>query len=518
MEAMRKMGAAVRSRFDHAPYVSDEQEEQPVKASSVVDPSAALVDPDNENFMPSSREELKMAVQAMLSDIDNLEVPRTYQLIKKSIDKMREEQEMKKLSAVDESIIRREIRKILNEAPAKPVPQVDNKLMIDQYADDPEFVSLVVNFMPSELTAKETESDKKKKLVNLQKQVERKLKSKGIRDNVELTATEIIDKILDPLNAAARDDYLSKHDVTMLEPGASNAYGPGDPAWERDVESLRKTLQAMSFDDTEKGVKKQVDTSITKAAGSILRDLSKGIKDPVNSVKKTARWLKDNATGDVAENLRLVIDAVKEVDSKFAEDMLSAIEAAPKLVPKGKEASTGDKSRDELAKAFKLKYGTNIRAIEQKAMQKFKSTSSFEGGMPELKDEVQVLILQALQDFLTIADRELAGQTKKKVISRVYDEDILNLINTNIQSNSDLAIDIALELGVFRVFFDSYFDVIKEDPEDPMLRQAAATSGLNGLDKELNNLSAGMPSEFDTGDDEEFSDEMPTPKKNSRKK
>ena len=228
MEAMRKSGASVRdSRFDYPPYVPEDN--KPIDASGVVDPSALAVDPDNKNFIPADKDELKLAVQTMLSDIDNLEIPRTYLLIKKSIDKMREEQKMENLSSVDESIIRRAIRKILIEAPSILDSQLTS---IDKYTNDPEIVDLVLSFKPSSDKAEASEDVKKKKLVNLQKQVERKLKSKGLRADVELMAAQIMDKILDPRNAAARETYLQSREVTKLDPNMSNSYGPCDHRWE----------------------------------------------------------------------------------------------------------------------------------------------------------------------------------------------------------------------------------------------------------------------------------------------
>ena len=117
---MRKSGASVRSRFDSAPYVQDDfsEDDKPINASAVVDPSAAAVDPDNKNFVPANKDELKIAVQTILSDIDNLEIPKAYQLIKKSILKMREEQTMKKKPNVEEAV-RLQIRRMLTEFWAK---------------------------------------------------------------------------------------------------------------------------------------------------------------------------------------------------------------------------------------------------------------------------------------------------------------------------------------------------------------------------------------------------------------
>jgi len=473
MEAMRKSGASVRdSRFNHPPYVPED--DKPIEPSGVVDPSATAVDPNNEKFMPSNRDELKMAVQTMLSDIDDLEIPRTYQLIKKSIDKMREEQKMKNMSSVDEAVIRHVIRKLLKESPMVSAPR---SLMIDKYADDQEIIGLVVKFMPSALKDKDA-SQKKKKLANLQQQVERKLKSKGLKVDVAFVAGQVIDKILDPLNAAARDEYLSTHDVTKLATGKSSAYGPGDPSWQKDVESLRATLKTMSFDDTEKGAKKEVDGAITVAAYRII----KKSEDPVNSVKKTARWLKDNVAGDIGQNLMSVIEIVKEQNPEFASKMLAVIEAEPKLVPKGKEAKTGDVSRDEIAKGVGVKYGTNVRDIENVAFRKFKDRISPEASVSdaELSESVEIAVMYALKDFLKV----IPG-------ADLYSDEDIEVFKQNPA--------IAAELPIFRVFLNGYLDGLDiddfiESPQDSGLRAGALESGLAVLKKELKKEMGGETS------------------------
>lgn len=476
MQAMRKSGASVRdSRFDHPPYVPED--DKPIDASDVVDPSALAVDPNNENFIPSNKDELKLAVQTMLSDIDNLEIPRTYQIIKKSIDKMREEQEMKKLSAVDESIIRRVIRSFLNEAPAISAPQSTS---IDKYATDPEIVDLVLSFKPSEKD--EGEESKKKKLVNLQKQVERKLKSKGIKADVEMMAAQVMDKILDPRNAAARDQYLKSYEVTKLDPGASASYGPGDPKWESEVKSLRSTLQGMSFD-------KEVDKGISSAA---LRIVKNHADNPVNLVKKTARWLKDNVSGDIGANLSLVIQTVIDLgDDSGDEDvkktgmsMLDVIKSQPKLVPSEKKAKTGDESRDAIASAVGVKYGTNVRGIEEEALQKFKERISPDSTVTdaELKDSVEIAVMYALKDFLNAIPE-----------SDLYSKEDIALLKSHP--------DIATELPIFRVFLNGYLDNLDVDefvdnPDNTSIKNAALRNGLRALKGELKKVFKDEPAEL----------------------
>jgi hypothetical protein len=485
MQAMRKSGASVKdSRFDHPPYVPEDN--KPIDASGVVDPSALAVDPDNKNFIPANKDELKLAVQTMLSDIDNLEIPRTYLLIKKSIDKMREEQKMENLSTVDESIIRRAIRKILNEAPSILDSQLTS---IDKYTNDPEIVDLVLSFKPSSDKAEASEDVKKKKLVNLQKQVERKLKSKGLRADVDMMAAQVMDKILDPRNAAARETYLQSREVTKLDPSMSNAYGPGDPRWESEVKSLRSLLQTMSFDDTEKGTKKEMDAGINLAA---LRIIKNPTDNPINLVKKTARWLKDNVSGDIGENLLLVIQSVIELakDSNNKEvkkagmEMLAAIKAQPGLVPSEKKSKLGDESRDEIAKAIGVKYGTNVRGIEEEALQKFKERISPDSTITdvELKDNVQIAVMYALKDFLSV------------------------IPSADLYSKEDIEVfkaspDIATELPIFRVFLNGYLDELDvdefvDDPNNVSIKSAASKSGLKALKGEIKKVFKNEPAEL----------------------
>lgn len=111
MQSMMKTGASVISRFDKDPFSSDED---PVNISDIVDPSAAAVDPTNEKFVPSNKKELKLSVLAALTDLEDVEIPKVYDLIKKSIQKLRDkEQEMKDKNRSVEESIRHNVRKIL---------------------------------------------------------------------------------------------------------------------------------------------------------------------------------------------------------------------------------------------------------------------------------------------------------------------------------------------------------------------------------------------------------------------
>jgi hypothetical protein len=498
MNPMKKSGLADKSKFDQSPYIPDVQQDQaPIDPSAVVDPSASMSDPDNDNFVPASKDELKIAVQAMLSDIDDLEIPVTYKLMKNTIKKMREDQNMKKMNTVDETLIRRMIRKVLNvsflnEAPIGPAPSIASAprvSSIDTYANDKSIQDLVLSFKPSSENDEASVETKKKKIRNLQKQVERILKSKGLRADVDMIASQVMNKILDPRNAIAREKYLQTHGVTKLDASMPSGYGPGNAKWEKEIAQLRSSFTGLNLDDTEKGVKKEVDKGISLAALRIVKNPN---EDPINLVKKTARWLKDNVAGSVGENLALVIQAVTELGEDaddenvkiVATKMSAAVESNPVLARSGNESKSGDVSRDEIAKSIGAKYGTNVRSIEQDALRKFKARIAPSASLSdvELSESVQIAVMYALQDFLDAIPS-----------SGLYSEDDIKVLKSNPS--------IASELPIFRVFLNSYLDKLDieefvENPEDGNIRQIAIAGGLKALKKQMK-----IPTKDDLGNE-----------------
>lgn len=239
----------------------------------------------------------------------------------------------------------------------------------------------------------------------------------------------------------------------------------GSDFLDRMKSSLKRDFKNMQLDDNEK----------------VIEDVAARVKkgDPVGSIKRAARYLKDNVPGDVSKNLEAVISAVQAAgDSATAAAMSAELKINPRLVPKA--AQTGEVAREEISQAFKLKHGTNIRDIEQKAMDKFKKVSSFEGGSVELKAEVEVLVMQAMQDFVNYL--ELSGDW-------LYSPEDIDVMKNNPA--------IAAEMGTFRVFLDPYIEVTSEDPEDPALRKYAAQLGAKMLEKEAKKFQAKKPSELD---------------------
>lgn len=392
MEAMRKTGVSVKSRFDQAPYVADEQKDQPIKPTGVVDPSAAAVDPDNKNFVPSSKDELKIAVQTMLSDLNDLEIPRAYELIKKSIDKMREEQTMKKKkeSSVEESL-RLKVRNMLSEYWAK-----ENGEMV----------------------------------------------WKGAGPAPKLASGAAVQK-----------------------------FSADDPKYQAGLKRLRST-----WSPEREG---RYDASDSDA---MLKAIAARVKseDPVGSIKRAARYLKDNVPGDVGTNLNVVIDALSEFNPDAARKMKSALQSQPKLLPK--EAQTGDMSRDEIAKVMGVKHGTNIRNLEKVAMEKLKKVADIQGGDVQtisMKDTASIAVMYAMQDFIDVVTGPAKG---------LFSPDDIELFKSNPE--------MATELATFRIFLDPYLDVLVEDPENASARAQAKAEGMLALKAELKRAMKGKSEEF----------------------
>jgi len=89
-----------------------------IKVNPVVDPLAAVTDPANLDYKPRSRQELSIALNTLVDDIIDDNVPAVYDLIRNAIDNYEDEREkkiMKKNNSKIEETVRFFIRKILNE-------------------------------------------------------------------------------------------------------------------------------------------------------------------------------------------------------------------------------------------------------------------------------------------------------------------------------------------------------------------------------------------------------------------
>ena len=97
----------------------DEPAIDPVKTNPVVDPSAALTDPQNEQI-PQNKAELKISLNAIVdSQVEDIDTQKAYEAIKKTVEdlqneKLEKDHEMKKVNV--EEAIRLTVRKMIREA------------------------------------------------------------------------------------------------------------------------------------------------------------------------------------------------------------------------------------------------------------------------------------------------------------------------------------------------------------------------------------------------------------------
>lgn len=87
-----------------------------IPVNDVVDQSAAVTDPGDENFKPTNRAELRVALHALCNSIDDDRVQDTYERIMKSLDTKDEDDMAQKTDTKTEAMIRRAVRKHLQEA------------------------------------------------------------------------------------------------------------------------------------------------------------------------------------------------------------------------------------------------------------------------------------------------------------------------------------------------------------------------------------------------------------------
>ena len=92
-----------------------------VKVSDVVDPSAAVTDPSNPDYKPNSRVELQVALQAIVNDVPDENIPTVYDTIKHALDVKEEDKGTKEMKTKNapknvEEVIRLAVRKLVKEA------------------------------------------------------------------------------------------------------------------------------------------------------------------------------------------------------------------------------------------------------------------------------------------------------------------------------------------------------------------------------------------------------------------
>lgn len=121
-EALREL---VKEALDggHLGDMSVPEDEQPVNVNPVVDPSAAVTDPINPNFVPQTKPELDVAIGQLVKDVPIDNVPKFYKTLRAVLDveehDTEEDEQMKDAAkggpAQVEEAVRRAVRKMLSE-------------------------------------------------------------------------------------------------------------------------------------------------------------------------------------------------------------------------------------------------------------------------------------------------------------------------------------------------------------------------------------------------------------------
>lgn len=88
----------------------------PVTVSSVIDPSAVLTNPDNPNYRPNNRVELRTTLGSFVNDVDDSDADKLFDIIRDAMNSMKEKDDnMKKEEKKVEEAIRLAVRKMLSE-------------------------------------------------------------------------------------------------------------------------------------------------------------------------------------------------------------------------------------------------------------------------------------------------------------------------------------------------------------------------------------------------------------------
>lgn len=106
---------AIREMIREA--LSNNKVDEPVKVSDVVDPSAMLTDPGNEDYRPNNPIEFQVAVKALSDDLPVDKIPDIYEKLVNAanLSKKENEDKMKKGDTKVESLVRAHVRKMLRE-------------------------------------------------------------------------------------------------------------------------------------------------------------------------------------------------------------------------------------------------------------------------------------------------------------------------------------------------------------------------------------------------------------------
>ena len=127
-QAVREYIHEVMSTPDVGWQTTGDLSTAPAAVSAVVDPLAADTDPDNPNFKPQNRAELKTVLSSLIDDTSDDDAGRTYDAMRDAVKNLKaqdtkalkdEDDDMKRKNDKDngvEEVIRRTVRKMLSEA------------------------------------------------------------------------------------------------------------------------------------------------------------------------------------------------------------------------------------------------------------------------------------------------------------------------------------------------------------------------------------------------------------------
>jgi hypothetical protein len=169
-----------------------------VNVNPVVDPSAALTDPDNSNFKPNSKPELRVALNVLIDDLSDENMPGVYDAIKNALDAQEDKEGKKQMKNSNEKFegLRKVIRSLINEAlPVPPPPPMPQRRILPALPPIDSELEELIN------TPGTTRAD----VVKLLKARNKKLKGPEAIEQAE----GYMNLVLGPKNVAAREEFLS---------------------------------------------------------------------------------------------------------------------------------------------------------------------------------------------------------------------------------------------------------------------------------------------------------------------
>jgi hypothetical protein len=102
---------------------------QPIKVNDVVDPSAAVTDPDNEDFRPTTPAEFQVAVKTLVEELPSDKIADTYEKLVKALNQPEDKDKKMKKDTKAEAFVRSLVRRTINESleDEMPLPKVPRK-------------------------------------------------------------------------------------------------------------------------------------------------------------------------------------------------------------------------------------------------------------------------------------------------------------------------------------------------------------------------------------------------------